>query len=217
MRVLLILYRHQTFDSFVENVLLSLFEKLYHFFKTVRPGDDFKIKVWNYEFHKCLFTLLGHHDYIRTVQFHHEAPWILSASDDHTIRIWNWQSRTCISVLNGHSHYVMCASFHPKEDIVVSASLDQTIRVWDIGALRKKSTVSPADDILELSQMNPDFSGGVDAVVKYVLEGHVRGVTWVSFHPTLPWIVSCADDCKVNVWHMKGMLTKIPYFGGLMF
>ena len=92
-------------------------------------GDDYKIKVWNYKMHRCLFTLLGHLDYIRTVQFHHENPWIVSASDDQTIRIWNWQSRTCISVLTGHNHYVMCASFHPKEDIVVSASLDQTVRV----------------------------------------------------------------------------------------
>ncbi|VVB08509.1 unnamed protein product [Arabis nemorensis] len=28
--------------------------------------------VWNYKTHECLFTLLGHLDYIRTVQFHHE-------------------------------------------------------------------------------------------------------------------------------------------------
>lgn len=75
---------------------------------------------------------MGHLDYIRTVEFHREYPWILSASDDQTIRIWNWQSRTCIAVLTGHNHYVMCASFHPKEDLVVSASLDQTVRVWDI-------------------------------------------------------------------------------------
>ncbi|KAF2589056.1 hypothetical protein F2Q70_00040630 [Brassica cretica] len=60
--------------------------------------DDYKIKVWNHKTHRCLFTLLGHLDYIRTVQFHHENPWIVSASDDQTIRIWNWQSRTCISV-----------------------------------------------------------------------------------------------------------------------
>ncbi|KAL8523966.1 hypothetical protein ACS0TY_013793 [Phlomoides rotata] len=165
-------------------------------------GDDYKIKVWNYKLHRCLFTLLGHLDYIRTVQFHHEYPWIVSASDDQTIRIWNWQSRTCISVLTGHNHYVMCASFHPKEDLVVSASLDQTVRVWDIGALRKK-TVSPADDILRLSQMNADFFGGVDAVVKYVLEGHDRGVNWASFHPTLPLIVSGADDRQVKIWRMN--------------
>ncbi|KAK9066647.1 hypothetical protein SSX86_013970 [Deinandra increscens subsp. villosa] len=177
-----------------------------HFHKSqplfVSGGDDYKIKVWNYKLHRCLFTLLGHLDYIRTVQFHHESPWIVSSSDDQTIRIWNWQSRTCISVLTGHNHYVMCALFHPKEDLVVSASLDQTVRVWDIGALRKKS-VSPTDDILRLSQMNTDFFGGVDAVVKYVLEGHDRGVNWASFHPTLPLIVSGADDRQVKIWRMN--------------
>ncbi|XP_031494258.1 coatomer subunit alpha-1-like [Nymphaea colorata] len=177
-----------------------------HFHRTqplfVSGGDDYKIKVWNYKMHRCLFTLLGHLDYIRTVQFHNEYPWIVSASDDQTIRIWNWQSRTCISVLTGHNHYVMCASFHPKEDLVVSASLDQTVRVWDIGALRKK-TVSPADDILRLTQMNTDLFGGVDAVVKYVLEGHDRGVNWAAFHPSLPLIVSGADDRQVKLWRMN--------------
>jgi len=166
-------------------------------------GDDYKIKVWNYKMHRCLFTLLGHLDYIRTVQFHHENPWIVSASDDQTIRIWNWQSRTCISVLTGHNHYVMCATFHPKEDIVVSASLDQTVRVWDIGSLKRKAG-PPADDILRLSQMNTDLFGGVDAVVKYVLEGHDRGVNWAAFHPTLPLIVSGADDRQVKLWRMNG-------------
>eukprot|EP00252_Welwitschia_mirabilis_P021041 TRINITY_DN5284_c0_g1_i1.p1 TRINITY_DN5284_c0_g1~~TRINITY_DN5284_c0_g1_i1.p1 ORF type:complete len:1221 (-),score=281.99 TRINITY_DN5284_c0_g1_i1:440-4102(-) len=177
-----------------------------HFHKSqplfVSGGDDYKIKVWNYKLRRCLFTLLGHLDYIRTVQFHNEYPWIVSASDDQTIRIWNWQSRTCISVLTGHNHYVMCASFHPKEDLVVSASLDQTVRVWDIGALRKK-TVSPADDILRLSQMNTDLFGGGDAVVKYVLEGHDRGVNWAAFHPSLPLIVSGADDRQVKLWRMN--------------
>ena len=48
----------------------------------VTGGDDYKIKVWNYQLKRCLFSLLGHLDYIRTVQFHTEYPWILSASDD---------------------------------------------------------------------------------------------------------------------------------------
>ncbi|CAK9221718.1 unnamed protein product [Sphagnum jensenii] len=177
-----------------------------HFHKSqplfVSGGDDYKIKVWNYKLRRCLFTLLGHLDYIRTVQFHHESPWIVSASDDQTIRIWNWQSRTCISVLTGHNHYVMCASFHLKEDLVVSASLDQTVRVWDIGALRKKG-VAPAEDLMRLTQMNTDLFGGGDAVVKYVLEGHDRGVNWASFHPTLPLIVSGADDRQVKLWRMN--------------
>lgn len=168
----------------------------------VSGGDDYKIKVWNYKLRRCLFTLLGHLDYIRTVQFHHEYPWIVSASDDQTIRLWNWQSRTCLAVLTGHNHYVMSASFHPKEDLVVSASLDQTVRVWDIGGLRKKS-VAPMEDILRIPQMNADLFGGGDTSVKYVLEGHDRGVNWASFHPTLPLIVSGADDRQVKLWRMN--------------
>lgn len=153
----------------------------------------------------CLFTLLGHLDYIRTVYFHHENPWIVSASDDQTIRIWNWQSRTCIAVLTGHNHYVMCANFHPTDDLVVSASLDQTVRVWDTSGLRKKNLEgggrSEAENVV--ARVNSDLFGGSDAVVKYVLEGHDRGVNWASFHPTLPLIISGADDRQVKLWRMN--------------
>lgn len=62
----------------------------------------------SYKTRRCLFTLHGHLDYVRTVFFHPEQPWIISASDDQTIRIWNWQSRTCIAILTGHNHYIMC-------------------------------------------------------------------------------------------------------------
>lgn len=64
----------------------------------------------------CVASLNTHHlqrltrpdlDFVRTVFFHREYPWIISASDDQTIRIWNWQSRTCIAILTGHNHYIM--------------------------------------------------------------------------------------------------------------
>jgi len=175
----------------------------------VSGGDDYKIKVWNHKLRRCLFTLLGHLDYIRTVQFHNEYPWIVSASDDQTIRIWNWQSRSSISVLTGHNHYVMCASFHPKDDLVVSASLDQTVRVWDTAGLRKK-TVRGAPQEADMggnnavmSRVNADLFGSTDAIVKYVLEGHERGVNWASFHHNLPLIVSGADDRQIKLWRMN--------------
>mmetsp|Transcript_20482 Transcript_20482/g.45185 ORF Transcript_20482/g.45185 Transcript_20482/m.45185 type:complete len:1235 (-) Transcript_20482:65-3769(-) len=181
----------------------------------VSGGDDYKIKVWNYKLRRCIFTLLGHLDYIRTVEFHDEYPWILSASDDQTIRIWNWQSRSCIAVLTGHNHYVMSAHFHPKDDLVVSASLDQTVRVWDTSGLRSKTGGAGG-----MGGMPPGMGGGMgggppgpqgaadvfgtsDAVVKYVLEGHDRGVNWASFHPTMPLVVSGADDRLIKLWRMN--------------
>jgi len=151
----------------------------------VSGGDDYKIKVWNYKMRRCIFTLLGHLDYIRTVEFHDEYPWILSSSDDQTLRIWNWQSRSCIAVLTGHNHYVMCAHFHPKEDLVVSASLDQTVRVWDTSGLRDKRTGGGGGGMGgPPSQASGDVFGTSDAVVKYVLEGHERGVNWSP--PSIP-------------------------------
>ena len=55
-------------------------------------------------------------------------------------------------------------------------------------------------------QVNADLFGSGDALVKYVLEGHDRGVNWASFHPTLPLIVSGADDRQVKLWRMNGKL-----------
>ncbi|CAH8615481.1 unnamed protein product [Heterobilharzia americana] len=187
----------------------------------VSGGDDYKIKVWNYKQRKCLFNLIGHLDYIRTTFFHKEYPWILSASDDQTIRIWNWQSRAVVSILTGHSHYVMCAQFHPKEDLIVSASLDQTVRVWDMSGLRKKSVAPSSLSNIEdharqfmgssssggsgpnlFSPSHTELFGTTEVIVRHVLEGHDRGVNWVAFHPTLPIVVSAADDRLIKIWRM---------------
>jgi coatomer protein complex subunit alpha (xenin) len=173
----------------------------------VSGGDDYKVKVWNYKEKRCLFTLQGHLDYVRTTTFHHEYPWILSASDDQTIRIWNWQSRQCIAVMTGHNHYVMSASFHPKDNLVISASLDQTVRVWDVSGLKEKtvSTNRPptGSGLTAAALANADIFGVNDAVVKFVLEGHDRGVNWAEFHPTLPLIVSASDDRTIKIWRMN--------------
>ncbi|KAK0611187.1 coatomer WD associated region-domain-containing protein [Immersiella caudata] len=173
----------------------------------VSGGDDYKIKVWSYQTRRCLFTLNGHLDYIRTVFFHHELPWIVSASDDQTIRIWNWQNRSLLCTMTGHNHYAMCAQFHPKEDLVVSASLDQSVRVWDISGLRKKhsapTSMSFEDQVARANANQTDMFGNTDAVVKFVLEGHDRGVNWVAFHPTMPLIVSAGDDRLVKLWRMS--------------
>ncbi|KAG8924486.1 hypothetical protein FRC02_010403 [Tulasnella sp. 418] len=162
----------------------------------VTGGDDYKVKVWDIrpQGRRCLFTLHGHLDYVRTVMFHHEMPWIISASDDQTIRIWNSTSRNCIAILTGHSHYIMSAQFHPKEDLVVSASMDQTVRVWDISGLRKGTP-----------QQQPGSFDTFDSfsTVKYVLEGHDRGVNFAAFHPTLPLIVSAGDDRQIKLWRMS--------------
>ncbi|KER21254.1 hypothetical protein T265_10381 [Opisthorchis viverrini] len=158
-------------------------------------------------------------DSVYGVNLHGEYPWILSASDDQTIRIWNWQSRSVVSIVTGHSHYVMCAQFHPKDDLIVSASLDQTVRVWDFSGLRKKNVAPTGLSGIEehMRQMtgssrhggsgvgtagHAELFGTGDVVVRHVMEGHDRGVNWVTFHPSLPIVVSAADDRLLKLWRM---------------
>lgn len=66
--------------------------------------------------------------------------------------------------------------------------------------------MAPGPGGLEDHLKNPgatDLFGQADAVVKHVLEGHDRGVNWVAFHPTLPLIVSGADDRNIKLWRMN--------------
>ena len=113
-----------------------------------------------------------------------------------------------VCTMTGHNHYTMCAQFHPKDDLIVSASLDQSVRVWDISGLRKKHSAPTSltfeDQMARANSNQADMFGNTDAVVKFVLEGHDRGVNWVSFHPTLPLIVSSGDDRLVKLWRMSG-------------
>lgn len=74
-----------------------------------------------------------------------------------------------------------------------------------IKGLRKKN-VAPGPGGLDDHLRNPgatDLFGQADAVVRHVLEGHDRGVNWAAFHPTLPLVISGADDRQIKLWRMS--------------
>ncbi|KAM7379705.1 hypothetical protein PAMP_005239 [Pampus punctatissimus] len=69
--------------------------------------------------------------------------------------------------------------------------------------LRKKNLSPGAVETDVRSISGVDLFGASDAVVKHVLEGHDRGVNWAAFHPSMPLIVSGADDRQVKIWRMN--------------
>ena len=73
----------------------------------------------------------------------------------------------------------------------------------------RKKNVAPGGSSSSIEETlkgpgHTELFGASDATVKHVLEGHDRGVNWACFHPTLPLIVSGADDRQVKLWRMNG-------------
>lgn len=72
------------------------------------------------------------------------------------------------------------------------------------GVRRKNISPGSSGGDRQSQLQQTELFGTPDAIVKHVLEGHDRGVNWVSFHPTLPLLVSGADDRQVKLWRMNG-------------
>lgn len=92
---------------------------------------DKTIKVWDVTTLQCLFTLIGHNNWIRALQFHPGGKYLLSVSDDKTLRVWDLKTKRNSKTLEAHSHFVTSIDMHKFGPYVVTASVDQTIKLWE--------------------------------------------------------------------------------------
>jgi WD40 repeat protein len=98
---------------------------------------------------------------------------------------WMQKSQNCMALIIKTFIQILPKTIHPNS------------------VMRKKHmTPGGMEDHLRGAQ-GADMFSQPDAVVKFVLEGHDRGANWASFHPTLPLIVSGADDRQVKLWRMN--------------
>ena len=73
---------------------------------------DKSIKVWDVSSGLCLFTLVGHDNWIRGLSWHPGGKYLLSASDDKSLRVWNIPHKRCSKTLEAHTHF--CTSLGKK-------------------------------------------------------------------------------------------------------
>lgn len=88
--------------------------------------------MWDYKLRRCLFTLLGHLDYIRTVQFHNECVGVRSVAA--FLCIYLRAQKPAGDESDRPTHRLTTARAHTRPHRypwIVSASDDQTIRIWN--------------------------------------------------------------------------------------
>ena len=155
----------------------------------VSASDDQTVRVWNWQSRSCVAVLAGHNHYVMCAAFHPRDDLVVSASLDQTVRVWDIGALRKKSVAPGGGMGGGMGMGGLPGGMGGGDGDDLGLRLPQVAGLGLQSVQS------EL------FGGGAgDAVVKYVLEGHDRGVNWAAFHPSLPLIVSGADDRQVKLW-----------------
>lgn len=66
----------------------------------VSGGDDFSVRVWDYQTKACVRVLEGHTQNIAAVLYHPDLPLIISGSEDGSVRIWNANNFRSETTLN---------------------------------------------------------------------------------------------------------------------
>lgn len=97
----------------------------------ISGSRDKTIKVWDVSAGTCLFTLIGHDNWVRGVCWHPGGKYIISVSDDKTLRVWDIVNKRCFKTIEAHSHFCTSIDFHSKAPFVVTGSVDQSVKVWE--------------------------------------------------------------------------------------
>ncbi|XP_050408176.1 lissencephaly-1 homolog [Patella vulgata] len=97
----------------------------------ISGSRDKTMKMWDISSGLCLFSLVGHDNWVRGIVFHPGGLFILSASDDKTLRVWDIKNKRNHKTLEAHSHFATSVDMHKNSPYVVTGSVDQSVKIWE--------------------------------------------------------------------------------------
>lgn len=190
-------------------------------------GDDQIFwQVWNYKLRRCLFTLLGHLDYIRTTFFHHVgfSP-VACLLFGLRFKESQWQViLLCVQIVLNTFHFLFSfflSLFKKNHNIPFSRSIHGS-SVLQMTRLSASGTGSPGPVFGTMSLSSNQkalyknslllffYSVTIAKQILYilfihsVLTGHNHYVMCAQFHPSEDLVVSASLDQTVRVWDISG-------------
>jgi WD40 repeat protein len=69
-------------------------------------SSDKTIRIWGLATGKCILTLKGHRDWVRSIAWSQDGKWLASGSDDTTIQVWELVTGQSTSTLDGYRDIV---------------------------------------------------------------------------------------------------------------
>ncbi|CAA9989261.1 coatomer alpha subunit, putative [Plasmodium knowlesi strain H] len=161
-------------------------------------SDDQTIRIWNWQSRVCIAILTGHNHYVMCAEFHPTQDLIISSSLDKTLRVWDIKLLREKNVILTNENVMNDLPYGLSKGIY---NQDVVGTVGD-NQMGMHSFVTNNQQLQHLQQQqnNNNMFGASDAICKFVLEGHEKGVNCCAFHHSLPIIASGSDDKLVKLW-----------------
>jgi platelet-activating factor acetylhydrolase IB subunit alpha len=98
----------------------------------VSCGRDKMIKLWDVFANSCVYTMLGHDNWVRSLAIAPNGKFLISCSDDKSIRVWDLKTGRCVKkLIDAHDRFVISLAVNSKYPIMASGSIDHSIKIWD--------------------------------------------------------------------------------------
>eukprot|EP00792_Barthelona_sp_PAP020_P006887 TRINITY_DN3079_c2_g1_i1.p1 TRINITY_DN3079_c2_g1~~TRINITY_DN3079_c2_g1_i1.p1 ORF type:complete len:803 (+),score=235.25 TRINITY_DN3079_c2_g1_i1:39-2447(+) len=184
-------------------------------------GDDHYCRIFDLNTLEKVVTFEAALDYVRCIEVHPTKPFILVGGDDRYIRCFDWEKKfQCICVHTGHMQLVMAISLNPHDDnIFMTGSFDDTAMIWMYENPDPLFTLKGHNDGINAvaycyqTELPYVATGCEDGTVKIwdyqtrksikTLSDHSSVIEALSFHPTLPLLLTTGDDGKVIVYNVR--------------
>src|SRR5919199_425449 len=181
------------------------------------PPSNLPIQNW-----RCVDTLKGHTQSIRSLAITPDGEILASGSDDKTIKIWQLATGQELCTLRGHSKAVCAIAISPDGEILASGSEDKTIKLWQlskgmqIGTLTLGNWFSKDSGCVYSVAMSPqeqmlaslDNSGTVKLWNLKTgqeirrLQGDTSWINAIAISPTGQTLVTASGD-SIQLWNLR--------------
>ncbi len=176
-------------------------------------GADRKIRLWNTDTGKIIYTLDGHQDAVTAVQFMPNGKILISAGADRTIRFWDLERNQLLKTIEAHEQKIHALAVSRDGHTIVSGSSDRSVQLRQLGTTIQHVFQGHQDAVLTVA-ISADgqtiASGSIDGTIclwdadtqKLVASflAHQSAVKSIVFQPSGTNFISASWDRSIKVW-----------------
>jgi WD40 repeat protein len=189
-------------------------------------SDDGRVRLYNFpqlladpstltvESH-CDQSLLGHTNWVFSVEYSPDERRLATTSADGTVRIWDLATGACLQIL-AHEHWVIRTLFTPDGRHIVVSGMSANIYVWDTSSGQLIQTLTGHQDWVWSIEMSADgktlFSTGEDRTIRTwelsrgicnrVFRAHKQRIWTISLTPDGRHLISGSEDRTIKIWDL---------------